>query len=104
MQYFQKYQKQKYLKVHWKFFLKQAIHIFFGVATGLTRFLSSPYSSQLSNRMRYILEARVNFLRKIRPEKRETVQVAWNVKFSHKIFDDLKLNSLTALRICLKQG
>ena len=60
----------------------------------LTRFLTSPYSSQLSNRMRYILEARVNFLRKIRPEKREAVQVAWNVKFSHKIFDDLKLNSL----------
>ena len=68
--------------------------IFLKSRTFLTRFFISPYSSQLNHRLRYILESRVNFLRKIRPERKETEPIAWTVKFSHKIFDDLQLNTI----------
>ena len=60
----------------------------------LTRFLTSPISSRLSKKVRYHIEARVNFVRKVKPVKKEVNPVDWVLDYSHKIFDKININSL----------
>ena len=60
----------------------------------LTRFLTSPISSRLSKKLRYHIETRVNFVRKVKPVKKEVIPVDWVLDYSHKILSNINISSL----------
>ena len=60
----------------------------------LSCFLTSPIAFRLSTKLRYLLEALVNYFRKVKPVKKDVAMVDWTIKYSHKIFDEINVNSL----------
>ena len=60
----------------------------------LTRFLTSHYSHRLNRKIRHLLETHINYNRKLKPQKKDLALVDWTVKFSHKIIDNINIDSI----------
>ena len=59
----------------------------------LEKFVKSCYFQSLTKEIRYILDNRVEYARKLRPVKKEVDTVMWKIDFSHKILDEIDINS-----------
>ena len=60
----------------------------------LERFATSQFLVTLPTKVVYIIRAKVDYFRKVKPKKREKENYLWKVQFSHKIIGDLNLNSI----------
>ena len=60
----------------------------------LKKFISSTYFNHLNTKLRYLLSTRLDFIRKVKPVKKELVPVDWSINFSHKIIDDINIESI----------
>ena len=64
----------------------------------LEKFANSQIFKDLSREIRYLIENKVAFARKIGPTKKEVDLVTWKVNFSHKILEEINIQSLYNLK------
>ena len=64
----------------------------------LEKFANSQIFKDLSWEIRYLIENKVAFAKKIGPTKKEVDLVTWKVDFSHKILEEINIQSLYNLK------
>ena len=64
----------------------------------LEKFTDSRPFKELRKEIRCLIENKVAYARKIRPEKKEIDKITWKVDFSHKILGEVNIQSLYGLR------
>ena len=60
----------------------------------LEKFVVSDHFSSLPKEVRYILENRVSYAKKIVPVKKKEEPIIWKIDFTHKILEDLNLRAI----------
>ena len=60
----------------------------------LEKFAKSRFFGLLPREVQYILENRLDFTRKLRPSKKKIDSIMWKIDFSHKILDDVNIQSV----------
>ena len=60
----------------------------------LTKFLASTHINGLNLKLQYLLRTRVDFIRKVKPARKEMVPIDWSIDFSHKIIDNINISSI----------
>ena len=60
----------------------------------LTRFITSHHHNQLNRKVKYLLKAQTNYIRKTKPQKIDITKTDWTIKFTHKILDDINIDSI----------
>ena len=57
-------------------------------------FKGSRYFRELNSNVRHFIDARVAYTKKVRPKRKETDDILWQVDFAHKIVDGLNIKAL----------
>ena len=60
----------------------------------LDKFISKNLHLDLPAPVRYILETRIAYTRKIGPRKKEIDQITWKIDFTHKILEDVNIQAI----------
>ena len=60
----------------------------------LVKFVSSVHFQQLDRKIKYILENRIAYIRKVEPVRKKSEGVLWKVDFTHKIMEDLNIRAV----------
>ena len=60
----------------------------------LERFVNSVYFNGIGKKVSFLIKSFVDFFRKVKPVRNKIPDIQCNVDFSHKIFDDININSI----------